>query len=331
MTGAAGNRRRNPSSARRDRDDPPFFVGSLNRRRAGREALVKGSIAGAVLLPWLVRRRRSPFLEQILKRVGATLERVRIAGLDRGVVLRPVDLLRSRLRVVLREEALHRFLRRDVRVAVVEVAIGEGEVHRLIEGVHVPGAVVAHRLDVDSSRGCSASAGAPVPASTRSACRPARPCSRSSPALRRAPSTCRGPRSCGARRARGNRGRTPARCRPCRSGRTRPWIASLRLLPALSACRSASTSLRSVTARSACLKISPACGRFALRSRVGQEHVLRVRPLLDFGLLPLDGIGGLRLDRIAVGHLDRGREHVGEAERAEFRQHDHEPAWCSRV
>ena len=48
--GAAGDGRRNPSAARRHGDDPALLVRRLNRRRAGGEALVERSIAGAVRL-----------------------------------------------------------------------------------------------------------------------------------------------------------------------------------------------------------------------------------------------------------------------------------------
>ena len=69
--------------------------------------------------------------------VGASLEGVRIARSHAGIVFRPVDLFRAGLRVVLRQQALDRFLRRDVGVAVVEIAIREREVHRLVDGVDV--------------------------------------------------------------------------------------------------------------------------------------------------------------------------------------------------
>ena len=84
-------------------------------------------------------------------------------------------------------------------------------------------------------------------------------------------------------------------------------------------------SLRDLPALSACARPRPACaasprGRAGGRSRrlrapraparVRQEHRARVRPLLERRLSALDGVGRLRLDRIAVGHLDRGREHL---------------------
>ena len=64
-------------------------------------------------------------------------------------------------RVLLRQQALDRLDRRHVRVAVVEVAIGERQVHRLIQRVNVARAVVAHRLADRRSRAGSASAASP--------------------------------------------------------------------------------------------------------------------------------------------------------------------------
>ena len=52
------------------------------------------------------------------------------------------------LRVLLREQPRHRLLGREGGVAVVEVAVGEGQAHRLVEGVDVAGRVVPHRLEV---------------------------------------------------------------------------------------------------------------------------------------------------------------------------------------
>ena len=84
-----------------------------------------------------------------------------------------------------------------------------------------------------------------------------------------------------------------------------------------------------MAARSACLKISPACGASRSCPAWGRKRV-RVRPLLDLGLLRFDGIGGLGFDRVAVGHVDGRGEDVSEAERAELGQHDQQPARRAR-
>ena len=80
--------------------------------------------------------------------IRAALEGIGIARLHRGIVPLPVDLREPRLRVVLGQEPANRLLGREVGIAVVEVAVGEGEAHRLVEGVDVGGRVVAHRLEV---------------------------------------------------------------------------------------------------------------------------------------------------------------------------------------
>jgi hypothetical protein len=66
--------------------------------------------------------------------------------------------------------------------------------------------------------------------------------------------------------------------------------------------------------------------RLALLAGVRQEHRGRVLPLLDLRLLPLDPVGGLRVDRVAVGHGDRRRQHLRERQRAELLEHDEEAA-----
>src|SRR2546428_10378726 len=47
----------------------------------------------------------------------------------------------------------------------------------------------------------------------------------------------------------------------------------------------------------------------SLLTGVGEVDGPRILPLLDALLVALDGVRGLRLYRIPVGHLDRGLEH----------------------
>ena len=67
-------------------------------------------------------------------------------------------------------------------------------------------------------------------------------------------------------------------------------------------------------------------GGGAVLAVVREEDRLRVRPLRQPVLLALDGVGRLRLDRVAARHVDGGREHVGQAEAAVLGHHHHEPA-----
>src|SRR5438552_1952584 len=80
--------------------------------------------------------------------VYATLVGIWIARLDRRVVAAPVDLRVPRFRVLFGQQPLHRLDWREVRIAVIEIAIGEGETHRLVNRVDVSGRVVTHVLEI---------------------------------------------------------------------------------------------------------------------------------------------------------------------------------------
>ena len=77
------------------------------------------------------------------------MERIRIARTHVRIIAFPVDLISPQLRVLLGQQPLHRLFRREVRIAVVEVPIGEGQVHGLVEHVDVARTVVAHRLQIE--------------------------------------------------------------------------------------------------------------------------------------------------------------------------------------
>jgi hypothetical protein len=63
---------------------------------------------------------------------------------------------------------------------------------------------------------------------------------------------------------------------------------------------------------------------------MGQHHLPGIGPLLELVLPALDAVRGLGVDRIAVGELDRGAEHLGERERAELGEHQHQAARSPR-
>ena len=67
-----------------------------------------------------------------------------------------------------------------------------------------------------------------------------------------------------------------------------------------------------------------------VRVQMRQEYPLRVRPLRQGVAVALDVVGRRGLDRVAFGQLHRRRQHLGQAESAELRQHDHQAAWRSR-
>ena len=98
------------------------------------------------------------------------VERQRIAGDERPRRLTRVDQRGALLGVGLRQQALGRHLH-ERRVAVVGVAVGVGQLHRLDDRVDVVRRCRAHRPRGRSSRGCSASAGATGPGCRSRACR----------------------------------------------------------------------------------------------------------------------------------------------------------------
>jgi hypothetical protein len=77
------------------------------------------------------------------------LVRIRVAGSHERLVALPVDLGETVARVVLRQQALDRLHGWHVRIAVVEVAIRERKIHRLVQRVNVACAVVPHAAQVD--------------------------------------------------------------------------------------------------------------------------------------------------------------------------------------
>ena len=167
--GAAGDHRRNPAAARRDRNHPAVRVRRLDRRRAGVERR-RPSVAAAVPPPSGRMRTGLSGGGQASRTVANGFvppwNGYGSPGLTAGVVALGVDRLRARLAYVLRQQAAHRLLGRKRRIAVVEIAIGEREVHRLVERVHVLRRCCSRAPSRRSSRGCSAPAAAPGPAAT---------------------------------------------------------------------------------------------------------------------------------------------------------------------
>src|SRR5436305_9173502 len=156
---------RNPSPARCHGDDPTFFVSSLDRGRARIKVSLEVFIsrAGTFVLTrgtnrilgrgrwrlWLGAGLCVPLLKQVAVGIGLSLEGIRVAGTDCGIVALPVDELCALPRVLFREHSLNRLGGREVCVAEIEISIGEGEAHRLVDGVDVARAVIAHRFEVE--------------------------------------------------------------------------------------------------------------------------------------------------------------------------------------
>src|SRR2546430_811032 len=65
--------------------------------------------------------------------------------------------------------------------------------------------------------------------------------------------------------------------------------------------------------------------RLACTAQVSEHDLRRILPLLDPFFVPLDGIGELRLDRIAIGHLDCRREYLCQRQLPIFGEHRQEP------
>ncbi len=57
-----------------------------------------------------------------------------------------------------------------------------------------------------------------------------------------------------------------------------------------------------------------------------QIQFARILPLLDLTFEALDGVGRLRLDRVSIGHLNRGRQNLRERHRSVLGEHRHQSA-----
>ena len=286
---------------------------------------------GAVVLrePGLLAGHRVPRVEEGPERVGASLEGIGVAGPDVGVVPVRAHPGKALLRVLLREEARHRLLRGKGGVAVVEVAVGEGHAHGLVDGVDGARGVVAHRLqvhvledveglehrralgpdrelvDVDALvRGLDGLLELHLPAGEILL--------REEPALLlRAPDELLGDLA------------------PIEAvvGRLERLLAALaRLEGLLLRLDELSQGRREV------LLDEHLAGhrRLAPLAGVGKEHRPGVGPAGEPLLLPLERVRELGLDRVAVGHLDRGLQDVLQAEPAVLGEHRDEAAGSPR-
>jgi len=77
------------------------------------------------------------------------LKLIGIAGCDPWIVLLGIDLLCALPRVVLGQQPLYRFFRWIVRVAIIKIAVREGQVHGLVKRVYVPRRVVSQVRDIE--------------------------------------------------------------------------------------------------------------------------------------------------------------------------------------
>ena len=227
--------------------------------------------------------------------------------------------------VVLREQALDRFLGREVRIAVIEVAVGKREVHRLVHRVDVAPAVVAHALQVEVLEDVER-------LQHRRALGPAVELVHVDAAIRRVPRlleldapvrevVLRDLAALFLRAAHELVGDVAAV--EAVVGRLQRFLARLAGLQRIRfgldqlAQRRGEVGLAEDLARDR---------RLARLARVRQHHGLRVRPLLELALLQFDAIRGLGVDRVAVRERDRGAEHLRERERAVLREHRDERA-----
>ena len=151
---AAGYKSGNPAAAGCYRDHPAVRVRGLNGGGAGHKPLIVAHQPGLLKTPGAlrigIRGDRLPGFEQIAERILAALEGVGVAGARRGVVLRRIDQGATLAGVCFGQQAGDRFGGGKVGVAVVEIAIRKRQVHGLVQGVNVVGAVVTHRLEVEA-------------------------------------------------------------------------------------------------------------------------------------------------------------------------------------
>ncbi len=93
---------------------------------------------------------RGPLLAQGLERVLAALVAVGVTRLEIGEVVVNGHELAAFVGITLGKQAGDWFLRGRVGVPVVEVAVGKGKVHGLVQRVDITCAVVAHGLQVET-------------------------------------------------------------------------------------------------------------------------------------------------------------------------------------
>ena len=260
--------------------------------------------------------------------IGPALEWIRIARLDVGIVVIGIDEAGALSRVLLRQQSADRLLGRKRGVAVIEVAIGEREVHRLIQRVDVAGAVVAHRLQIevleDIERLQHHGSLRPwlelVHVDAAILCHYGRFCfdlpvgeirKRDEPTLLlQAANELLGDVTAIEPLVGGH------------DGVVAVLAAAERLLLGLHELPQRRREVR-LAKDLACL------GGFPGFAGVRQHHRARIAPLFEPALVALDRIRRLFFDGIAVGHLDRRLEHVPQAELAVLGEHDHQTAGCA--
>ena len=254
---------------------------------------------------------------------------IRIPGLDIGIVALPVDLAGPLGRVFLRKQPVDRLLWREIRIAVIEVAVGKGEVHRLVQRVDVAGAVVPHRLQVEVLEDVEGLQhhGALHPRGE----------------LVDLDSFVRGHHGLfdvdlpvGEVVGRDQRAFLPGSPHefPRDVTLVEPVVRRIdRVLAVLAVGERLPFGLEKFPQRGREVGLSEdlsGAWSFAVLAQVGQVDLARVFPLFDPFFVPLDGVGRLRLDRIALSHLNGWLQHVREAQRAVLGEHDHQPSGRSR-
>ena len=343
--GAAGDHRGDPGAARGHGHDPALGVGGLDRGRSGREGLLVGHArqrrsAGRRLLEALLafrlrcRRDRRPLFQEVEEGVVASLEVVGVPRAGVLVVLLPVDRLVACAGVALRQQSFERLLWRVVGIAVVEVAVGEGEVHRLVEGVDVAGRVVAHRLEVGVLQDVQRLEhdrplypGGQLVHVDAAVVRADRLLDVDLPLVEI-----------------GHRDETVQFSRAAHEllgdvAAVEAVVGGAQgLLAGLALFQRRRLGLDQFAQRVEQVRLAedlagPRCGApLAVfgRRQVGQEDPRRVRPLLEHLPAALHVVGLGALDRVAVRHLDRGFQDLGQAHRAVVREHDDQAARRSR-
>ncbi len=265
-------------------------------------------------------------LQIVQEWVLLTLEGIRIARPGVGIVLLPVDQLGAFARVGLGEQALDRLGGREVRIAVVEVAVGVREVHRLVQRVDVAGAVVAEGLDVELLEDVQR-------LEHDRALHPVRQLVDLDPLV------------VGADRlldvdlpAVQILHRDQPALLPGAAHELLGDVAAIeavvrrvdRFFAGLAGSQRIALSLDELAQRGGEVRLAEdlaGLGSLTFLPDVRQVDLPRVLPLLDPLLVALDPVRRLRLDRVPFGHLNRRPQHVGQAESPVLGQHDQQPAW----
>ncbi len=257
------------------------------------------------------------------KGIFPALERIRVAGLDAGIVLLPVDQLGAFFGVFFGEQSFDRLLRRKIRIAVIKIPIRKSQVHGLIERVDILRAVEAHRFQIEILQHIQR-------LQHDRALHPAVELVNVNPLVIR---------HHGVFNVDFPIRQIFHRVQPALLARAADiflrnvsFIKTIirgvnRFLPVFAGGQGLLLGFNQLLQRAQQIGLAKNLSRlrrFAFFAEMRQKNFFGIRPLLEALFLAFDAVGGLRFNRIALRHLHGRLQHLLQAHGAKFRQHRHE-------